>query len=96
MLVKTSGLASILPGPGPACQPTTLMPAFGRLFDHRRLFLGVGAGVDDAVGLHRDRLCHAEVRPGTVPCPSRMRNSQPIALAASAAPSPTPCAPPLR
>src|ERR1700730_15947973 len=27
MLVNTPGTASILPGPGPECQPTTLMPA---------------------------------------------------------------------
>ena len=38
----------------------------------------------------------AVVRPCTDPWPSRMRKSQPIAFAASCAPSPAPCGPPLR
>jgi hypothetical protein len=94
MLVKTSGTASILPGAGPACQPTTLIPAATACW-----MIGACSAASMVPrmmpsGLSAIACVSAEVRAGTEPCPSRTRNSQPITLAASCAPSPTPLAPP--
>ena len=90
MLVITPGAPSIAPGAPPECQPTTLMPwatacstsgACSRASTAPRMMpSGCSAMACDS----------AEARVEGAPWPSSRRNSQPIASAASLAPSPTP------
>ena len=90
MLVITPGTPSIGPGAPPECQPTTLMPcatacsisgACSRASIVPRMI---------PAGWRAMAWVSAEARVDGAPCPSSSRNSQPIASAASFAPSPTP------
>ncbi len=95
MLVMTGGSVT---GPGaPAeCQPTTLMPSFTAFSITGACSCASTVPRMMPSGFSAIAWFSAEVRCATEPWPSRMRKSQPITFAASCAPSPTPCAPPLR
>ena len=96
-LVNTDGMSLSGPGFGTGVPADDLDAGGGGLLEQRHLLLGVDAGVENAVGLHGDRLLQRRGAAGhRALAIEAARTSQPSALAASAAPSAAPCAPPLR
>ena len=95
MLVKTGSL-SLGPGLAKECQPTTTMCCLDAASTAAACSVASMAPRMMASGLSAIAWLSASERPETVPWPSSSRNFQPTSFAASATPSPTPRAPPLR